>query len=339
MLEAFDHDSLNLFLQDWVGTKLEDSIDVNTNFPMQCQQVILWAERAGQLTHLLDAIKTNHPKDSFRQFVANLLSRPTILPSGTGIAVRPYLVNRRPVLNRTTFWQHLTELSSGSNSSRVLIVNGGVGKSYSRWPISFMCDPSRTAATMVTIEVNAGNAVNVDAVRLGNLIATRLWGGFDWNDADELAQSSRVVKDLGSMIVQRLAALKERTWLIIDELNLVNLDESGIDLVRRLCQAIDAGECPYVWLFVFGLDPAKLGSRLGRFLAIDLVKRPCRQDIEDYIVWFANTIGQPRSSDSLKPTVDELDALLPSVPDHSSWDKFHDMLSQKCFSLAQGTLP
>lgn len=335
LVAAFDSNTLDLFLQDWLDKRLDSIVPPATIFPMQCQLVILEMERSGRFVEFLQAIQTNHTNVALKAFVARLIeTSDRAMPVG-GTQARPYIVNRRPVLDRTTFWQRLTTLVNGGGGDRVLIVNGGVGKTYSRWPMSYLCDPSRNHALIVSIDVNVGNVLNVDGVRLANLIAARLWGNATINDVDELAQSIRVTKDLGGMIIQRLAALSERTWLIIDELNLVNLDESAIDLLQRLCQAIDGGECPHVWLFLFGLDPGKLSSRVGRFLPVDLVQRPSRQDIEDYMVSFTKTIGKPRTADSLAQMVDELDALLLSAPDHSSWERFHEMLSQKCSSLVQ----
>ena len=126
---------------------------------------------------------------------------------------------------------------------------------------------------------------------------------------------------------------------ILDELNLVNLDDSAIDLLGKVAEAVDGGECPQLWLFLFGLEPGTLGPRVGRFVAVDQVQRPSRQDIEDYLMWFAAWVDRPKDSTALTGIVDALDASLPTSPQHSDWDAFHTLLNDKCTGIAEGTLP
>ncbi|TXH84363.1 hypothetical protein [Thauera aminoaromatica] len=336
---AFTSTTLDLFLQDWLDKKLESIVPSGKEFPMECHLVILWAEREGRLLAFLQAIDVHHENPTFRKFVGELMSTPMAAIPQPGVPTRPYMVNQRPVLDRSTFWQRLVALADGVGGNRVLVVNGGVGKSYSRWPVSHICDPIRKFALLACVDANAGKVVNVDGARLAGLIATRLWGSSSLSIEDGLAQPHRVTKDLTSVIVQRLAALQERTCLIIDELDLVNLDDTAIELLRRLCQAVDGNECPQVWLFLFGLDPKRLGPRVAPFLSVDQVQRPSRQDIEDYLVWFAGTVGKPLLPGALEQAVDTLDAVLLAAPDHSNWDTFHQMLAQKCSGIAQGTVP
>jgi hypothetical protein len=164
-----------------------------------------------------------------------------------------------------------------------------------------------------------------------------MWGG-SIDDVDDLSQPHRITRDLATLVTQRLAELQQPTWLILDEFDLVNLDATAIELLRKLCENIQAGECPQLWLFLFGLDPNKLGARIAQFLPMDVVTRPSRQDIEEYVTWFAGTMGKPLLDKTLKTTVDVLDGTLAANPDHASWDRFHDVLKQKCSGIAQGAL-
>jgi hypothetical protein len=199
-------------------------------------------------------------------------------------------------------------------------------------------NPAQQLATLACVDANAGAIIDVDGARLANLIATRLWGDSELGTEVNLAMPNRIARDLGSLILQRLAALTHPTWLVIDELNLVNLDESAIELLGRMCQAVDGNECPNVWLLLFGLNPDKLGSR-GRYLVVDRVRRPQRTDIEDYLMWFAATVGKAQRPGALKATIDQLDGALTADPDHETWHSFHDLLGRQCSGIAEGTLP
>ncbi len=337
MMGAFDANSLDLFLQDWLDRKLDHIIAAGKTFPMQCQLVITWAEEAGKLRVFLEAVVADpNLNQTIKAFSAALLATAAPVVAVAGTTPRLFMVNQRPLLDRNTFWARLDALANGTAGHRVLIVNGGVGKTYSRWPLSHICDPARGVARLACVDANAGRVIDVDGPRLASLIASRLWGDGSLGEADTLAQAHRVSKDLGGLIVQRLAALQERTWVIIDELNLVSLDESAIEVVRRLCHAVDGNECPNVWLFLFGLDPARLGPRVGPYVALDLVCRPTLQDIEDYLRWFAGEAGKQPPPYALEKAAGELDALLLPTPDHANWYLFHEQLGRHCKSIATG---
>lgn len=338
MIGAFDRQALDLFLQDWLDIELERVVPANKNFDMECQLVIVWAEDNGRLTALLQAFQTHHPKQAFASFAATLLAQVSTSVTAPGASNRPFFINTRPVLNRKQFWDRLGSLANGAPAGRVLAVNGGVGKSYSRWPISYICDPSKNHARMVRVEANSGDVLDVTGVSLANAIVSRLWGE-QLADVDEWAQVARVTKDLAAKLIARLAALPERTWLVIDELDLVNLDKSAVEFLCKLCEAVDGNECPNLWLFLLGLEPTKLSAHVAPYIPFDVVLRPERADIEEFIRWFARTAGRSDDAAVLKPTIDALDALLPVDPNHDHWKQFHSRLHDTCERIRQGTLP
>jgi hypothetical protein len=340
MTGAFDRPSLDLFLQDWLNVELDLVVATGKSFEMECQLVITWAERNGQLMPFLKAVQTQHGKATFRDFASGLLTTLTTTVIATGGQSRPFMVGTRPVLNRNGFWKHLADLANGvPTCGRVLVVNGGVGKSYSRWPVSHICDPSRHETRMVRVEANGGKILDITAMSLANAIATRMWGANSLADTDDLAQAARIGKDLAAMLISRLSAIQEKTWLLIDELNLVNLDATATELLCKLCNAIDARECPNVWLFLIGLDPLKLGPHVAPYVCRDQVLRPRREDIEEFVRWFARAAGKPDDPVALKPTIDDLDVSLPENPNHDHWTSFHEKLTEKCEGIRQGTLP
>lgn len=339
MVGAFNRPALDLFLQDWLDIELERVVPPGNIFDMDCQLVIAWAERNGRLTALLQAFQNNHPKQTFASFAAGLLARLSTTVTAPYATNRPFFINTRPVLNRKHFWERLSKLANGAPGGRVLAVNGGVGKSYSRWPISHICDPSRNHARMVRVEANSGQTLDVTGVSLATAIASRMWGDNGLEGGDELAQVSRITKDLAATLIARLAALPDRTWLVIDELDLVNLDKSAVEFLCKLCEAVDGNECPNLWLFLLGLEPTKLSAHVAPYIPLDVVHRPERTDIEEFVRWFARTAGRPDDPLVLKPSIDALDALLPPEPNHDHWKQFHSQLHDTCERFRQGTLP
>lgn len=334
MIAAFDQAGLEMFVEDTFTKKLETLIAVNNTLEIQCHQLIGWAERAGLVIPLLLAFQ-NHPNLGLKTLAGELLALSARGAAVPGALARNFVVQARPILNRTDFWKRLSAIAGGAGAN-VLIVHGGVGKSYSVWPMSHFCNPESPVAKFALVRANQGTLV--DGVGLAGLIATRLWGQGGLAEIDEFAQAQRAAKDLGTLLVQRLSTLAERTWLVIDELNLANIDESAIALLLSLCDAVDRGECPQLRLFLFGLDPARLGQK-GRFIQADQVRRPTRKDIEDYLTWFSGSIGRELDEVRLTGLVDELDGLLPEAPDHASWEGFHDRLYQKCSDLERGVAP
>ncbi len=66
----------------------------------------------------------------------------------------------------------------------------------------------------------------------------------------------------------------------------------------------DLNECPNVWLFLIGLEPTKLSSHVAPYIPLDVVHRPKREDIEEFVRWFARAAGRSDDPVALKPTID-----------------------------------
>jgi type II secretory pathway predicted ATPase ExeA len=341
MVGAFVRDSFELFLDDRLGVRLDTIVPPDKTFDFECQLVIVWADREGQLSALLMALREGQNNPPLKALAQELLGPQPAPPAPPGglPAAHPHLVGRRPLVNRNSLWTHLDEVVRGVRNDRVLLINGGVGKTYSQWLIGHAYAPLRNDGRLAYVDANATGAAHVDARQLAELIANRLWGQGTLGDDADLAQPQRVAHDLAALMINRLAALPAPVWLIVDELDLVNLDLSALELLRRLCEALQRGECDQLWLFLVGLDRQKLGPRVSPYVAIDLVERPRRADIESHIQALAERAGMPLSAGQLKPAVDDLDALLPPAPDHAAWEAFHDLLVRKSGDIANGALP
>jgi hypothetical protein len=338
MLPAFTFPTLDLFLQDHLNVVLPNVVPAQSEFELQCQSLLMWADQNGRTVEFLTAIVTFHGNQVLKQLAQQLLNTPASRRTpGAVVMPRPFVVGVQPVINRNTFWDRLKVFAGGQQGAgRVLMVDGGVGKSYSRWPVSHMCDPSRRVARMVPIEVNVGSDVNLDGARLAKLIADRLWGVGSLG-IDDLSQPNRISRDYYTLIIQKLSTLTERIWLVLDELDLVNLDETAYEFLRRLCRDLEQLQAPNVWLILIGLGPARLG-KAARYLPVDSVHRPLRSDIQEYISWFARSVGKNLTQLTLDNTVASLDNLLPQTPNHQSWDEFHEQLRVTCDGIVQGTV-
>lgn len=333
MLLAFDKDSLDLFLQDYLNIILAEVVNTLVGFEMVCNLFLRWARQEGKLQLFLQAVVQQHDNAAFKQFAWGLLAKPA--PADNGASKRPFIFANRLLLDRSSLWERLDGLAAGREQSRVLVVSGGVGKTYSQWPVSSMC-PEATGLSLARVDVAAGKIVDVDALRLATLISNRLGGNTKALETDDLAQAVRQGNDLGEMLVQLLSNLPKQTWLILDQLNAVNLDSSAADVISRLCEAVDARECPNVRLFLFGLDREKLSSRIRGQLLVDLVGRPSKNDISEYLVWFANSANKQLSEQSLETAAAKLDAVLTELPAHAHWATFHEELEDQCRKIKEG---
>jgi len=340
MIGAFGRDALELFLDAKLDVQLDNIVPKDKTFEFECHLFIAWADREGRLPALLVAFRDGQNNPHLKSLALELLGPPPPpAPPGGLTSAHPHLLGRRPLVNRNSLWTHLDEVVRGVRNDRVLLINGGVGKTYSQWLIVHACDAVRVGGRLAYVDANATGVAHVDARKLAELIANRLWGQGTLGDDADMAQPQRVAHDLAALMINRLAALPAPVWLIVDELDLVNLDLSALELLRRLCEAVQRGECDQLWLFLVGLDRQKLGPKVSPYVAVDLVERPRRADIESHIQALAARAGTPLSAGQLKPAVDELDALLPPAPDHAAWEAFHDLLVRKSGDIAKGVLP
>lgn len=327
MSNAFvDRAALELFVDDNLDERLGDIASPNEVLPMQCLLLIRWSEDNNRMRTLLTAFQ-QHPNPVLQALALQLLAVGGVAAAG-GQEPRPHTVSDRPVIDRKNCWQGIVAMAQGAGT-RVLAVSGGVGKSYTLWLVGHWCKVSGEQPARV--EVDQGNATNVDAQRIAMLLSKRLWGTTDLRGLDQsLAQAPRVAKDIAELLVQRLAALPEPTWLVLDQLNHVCLDPSAIELISRLCEAVDRGECGTLRLLLLGLEPTKLGPHVGVFVKGDQVARPAPQDIADYLTWFAGDVGQPLTEAEAATAAQQLDTKLGADADHQNWSDFHTELRAVC---------
>lgn len=335
MLGSFTREELDIFLQDRLDVELRIIVDVEGSDELVFQNFIRWAGRRGELTKFLQAVSAAPNLPRLQAIAATLLAKAqsASAPGGNGNA-KPFTVSGRLVIDRDPLWQRVTALG-GPGSNRVLVVNGGVGKSHSVWLLSYLCDPSFGAARLVWVDTSDAD-VPITPGSLAKLLAVRLWDGTSGAGPDPFAQDARDSKGLASWLINRLSGLSKPTWLVLDELDLVNLEPESLELLARLSKAVDAGQCPNVWLFLVGLDPNRLGAQVAHFVPVDLVTRPARTDIESYITWFARSVNSGEPPARLAAAVDELDAVLQPTPSYADWEAFHDRLRDKCGRLAKG---
>lgn len=345
-----DEPTLTMFLADHLDLALNTLVDTKSPFKFLCFELVERLVSEGLIDGFLQAIAANHANKAFRDFAQSLRAAPAVVAVPIPVPVpvpgpaaaagnvpqKPFVISKRVIIDRHDLWTSVAEQATTLEATRTLVVTGGVGKSYSLWLISRMCDPKKVGA-FASITLSQDGIINITAARLAQLITTRLCESPVITDT--LAQGAREAKDLSIQVVKRLSSLPGPTWLFIDGFNQVSLDESGIDLLRTLCTALDSRECPNLWLFLIGLDPDRLGSDLEDYVMIDRVGRPKRKDIADYLVWFATTIGRPLTEEQLKKQIDELDATLPLVPQHPDWNAFHAKLTLTCQGIRAGILP
>jgi hypothetical protein len=334
MLDSFTVDSLDIFVQDHLDVVLAEKVSTAGAFEVVCQNFIRWAEDRGRLTSFLQSAVNEPTLPHMLQIATQLIAKAQAAAAPAVGNGKPFVVSGRPVLDRDPLWQRVTTLG-GPGANRVLVVNGGVGKSHSVWVLSYLCDPALGAARLVWLDARDAR-VPITPGSLARLLASRLWDTATGAGPDPFAQDARDSKGLATLLINRLSALPTPTWLVIDELDLVNLEPESLDLLTRLSQAIDAGQCPNVWLFLIGLDPSRLGAQIAQFVPVDQVTRPKRDDIENYVTWFARSVNSSEPSAKIDAAVGQLDAVLQHTPSYADWEAFHMQLRDTCGRLAKG---
>jgi hypothetical protein len=334
MLDVFTSSDLEIFVSDELNRDLKTIIPTTDTFEVMCQQFILWAERQNELTRFLQAAVADGRFVRLHPLARELIAKAGAAAAAGGAAPKPFIVSGRPVVDRDPLWQRVTALG-GRGASRVLVVNGGVGKSHSVWMLSYLCDPSFGTARLVWIDARDAD-LPITPGSFAKLLASRLWDAATPAGGDPFAQDARDSKALGTLMINGLSRLATDTWLVVDELDLVNLEPESLDLLARLSKAIDAGQCPNVWLFLIGLEPKRLGAQVGQFVPVDLVTRPKKTDIESYMTWFAGSVESNEDPNRIAASVDELDAILQPAPSYADWDAFTEKLQEKCTKLASG---
>lgn len=346
MLAAFDPNALSLFLEDWLDISLANAVQAGDPFEAQCQKLIKWAESVGKIDELYRAFQQHHTNPGLNMVVIGILATKTTSTAPEGEAARPFLINKRPVLNRQGLWERLKVFAAGNKAiDRILIVTGeaATGKTYSQWMISHVFAPHRQSYSFALVDLTQGTDAEVDGVTLAERISDRLWPQEIANGTmkrfDDLAQPARETRNIGDLLVGRLTALQKPTWILIDGLNAVRIGKTAVDLLVRLCHAIEIGECSQLWLILIGMKPDQFGPEVALYVPFDKTSRPNRQDIEEFLVWFVTDISRAEAAVALGNHIDQLDATLPAQPTHDAWIAFHQALVEKCQGIRQGMLP
>lgn len=337
MISSFTVEELDIFVQDHLDVEMSTVVNTAGAFEVVCQRFIRWAEQKGNLARFLQAVvAADPPLPKLVPIATELVAKAQAAAAALDGNGKPFVVSNRPLLDRDPLWRRVTSLGA-PGANRVLVVNGGVGKSHSVWMLSYLCDPGFDTARLVWVDARDAD-VPVTPGSLARLLALRLWDAGSAAGPDPFAQDARDSRKLATLLVGRLSALPAATWLVIDELNLVNLEPEALDLLGRLSKAIDAGQCPNVWLFLIGLDPNRLGPQVAQFVPVDEVTRPAKDDIKSYMTWFAQSLDSADPA-AIEAAVDELDAALQPTPSHADWDAFNKLLRDRCTDIAKGVRP
>ncbi|MER8569006.1 hypothetical protein NKH85_12490 [Mesorhizobium sp. M0924] len=228
------------------------------------------------------------PNQPLRDMAAALLA--AALPPQE--AHRPCFVNGRLFINRDSLWGAIAAFPASQGAQRILLVDGdpGTGKSYSAQLVSQ--SSSHTRARYIPIDLARSTAPEAGLGELTAPLAVRLELALK-QKFDDLAQEARDVLRAGERLV---AALQEREqsaqagtvpepwWILVDGLNLPRVGPGIIDLVLRLVQAIDQGECNNVWLVLIGLKPERLTGALPQLVRVDRSSLPLPDHVEEWLL-------------------------------------------------------
>jgi hypothetical protein len=330
------YDTLELLLSDEFGvTRLLNVVRATVSYEAQCHDLVLWVEGAGQLETFCRALqryektKDNLVLQAVVTAVLESLRATAAAPPGSAPG-RQLLLNRRPFLNRQTLWTKLGSFAAGSGADRLLLVRGeeASGKSYSEYLISYFAAPSNAA--FVSVDAPAVAQGELEAPPLAARIAARFGGEATGGPIDDLSQAARQGKWHEETLIPRLANLRQPTWLMIDGLNKVPLGRSALDLLIRLCRAVELNECPELWLILVGLNGPELGSRYDGFIPDDEACAPKVEDVKEFIRVVATSAGKQVGPEALDEYATELCTTLGAKPSHASWTAFHRRLADKC---------
>jgi hypothetical protein len=340
LIGAVTYDGLEIVMSDKMNiTSLSTIVRALVTYELQCHDLILWAERGGQLEALCRAFQT-HPKTAGNMALEAITTE--LLQAGNGTAAggaapgRKMILNRRPFLDRSSLWTSLQTFSAGADTlDRLLVVSGpeASGKSYSQ---VLMSAAAAGAAKFVLVEVSPPREGELDATGLATAIADRLWTDSPMRHFDDFGQQARDAKWYGDRLVARLAGLDSPMWLTIDGLNTVQPGPSAIDLLTRLCRAIEFGECPKLWLAIIGLEASRLGPSFETVVAEERAKGPTDDDIAEFVRTFAQQFGRPIDDPAVQRHTADLRTALGAKLSHAGWTEFHRLLAEKCRTIKAG---
>ena len=332
MKDAFTQDTLDEFLQNKLDEILAEVVPTGHNFRYICLLLIRRFEKDGRIVELCQNFINFHGNQELVD-ISNEILNYSVPVNASGEA-KPHIVKRRPVLNRSNLWDCLKGLSEDQPDSQLLFITGdaATGKSYSRWLISHYCSPDPP----VFIDVADDNELEIDSLYLARRITTRLRPKLQLAVFDDQAQPSRTTKHISDQLVMGLSELQTQTWLVIDGLNSIRVDNTAIELLQRICDAVQLGEILNLRLILIGLNLQNLDYETATYTPCDQVTRPNLKDIENFLIWFTERVEQVPVMEAIAAFARQLDDLLPATLTHQAWKPFHKELYEKCRGIEEG---
>lgn len=291
IVDSFDEVSFESFLvTDFEGVGLDDYAPSGLAWPIRA---VAFVKQLIARDRDLDFLKTiaNHqgptslfpgPKTPLRELAAGLLMA-ALPPPPT---LRPCFLNGRHFINRDSLWRQVGALSQSQGAQRVLLVDGetGTGKTHSALLVS---QSSRNHARYIPIDLAKSTAPEASIEELVGPIATRLEIALKQR-FDDLSQEARNVLRAGERLVAALQEVErvspESWWILVDGLNMPRVGAAIVDLVVRLAQAIDQGECNNVCLILIGLKPERLTGTLPSFVRVNHTTLPDPADVKEWML-------------------------------------------------------
>ena len=323
--QSFDADDLDAFLTVELGAKgLTDYASDKVRFPIQVIQLVRRLE--SQKLAAFVRVLAEHPGPSaggigpnpaLKAFAAELLTQTPIADPD----IRPSLFGSRPFINRDQLWRQIAAFAEGRAAQRILVIYGtkGSGKSHSQYLVSHWCSGR---GQLIRINLANSTTPEASAAELIQPIAAALEVEFE-RRFDDLAQEARYTTWLGDRLVAHLKSVDQDWWILIDGLNLERVGDDVLQLVIRLAEAVDIGECPRLWLVLIGLEPVRLKGDLPEYVRKDETVFPTAGHVKEWLQRLADEHRKELQEGSLTAAMTKLDAVLNGgARDHRFWRPF-----------------
>ncbi len=336
-------DELDLHIaQDMIETSLAEVGVSTVALPSACQALIVWAEKKRRLAQLLDGLAASN---EFPDAAAAALAlKQTMVANGAAVgSPGPHtnrLLSARLFLNRSGFCRLLRDFANKRHADRVILVQGEEksGKTYSKYIIASAAE--QMGATFVPVDLNE-DAIGgrTDAQSLTRRLLMRLDGPAPRSPYDDLGQDANKAIYYTDALLARLGRLQDPVWLIIDNVNGLRVDQTARDLVWRICDAVETGECDNLWLILLGVAETDAVMSQQVFVS-DRALLPQQADVHEFLTWFLSGKGKSLAENELIAHVDEVMAHarhLAAATDGPSrsdaWTDLHGAIRRKCEAL------
>jgi len=268
-----------------------------------------------------------------------------LLEASRGITLEPgphtnRLVSTRILLNRDGLCDLLRSFADRHGPDRVILVQGDEksGKSYSKFYVSAAA--AEAEAKLVQLDLDDPNAPGrTDAQRFTQRLLTRFGAPAPRSQFDDFAQDANRAVFHTETMLGYLSNLREPTWLVIDNVHGLQVDQSARDLVWRLCEAVDTGECSNLWLVLVGVAETDAVMSQQIFVS-DRALPPRQQDVRAFIDWFLAQTGKTLADPVVAAHVEEVMTHVANVTDATdgptktlAWQALHGAIHQKCAAL------